>query len=303
MSWQNEVIQAFSRPCKWQMELANPMAACLLTRLHLNFLALLRTLPNTVRHSFCVLNGVRCEWVWNDGDQHSPNIVVYLHGGGFMAGSPATHRGVAWRLARECECRVLQIDYRLSPKHSHPAQINDVRAVLAALFAQGLRSEQWSLAGDSAGGNLALVGAIACRDENLPMPAAVLCFSPWTDLTQSGASIQHNKHTETLIPQNLLDPVAKFYYRDSNPQVANISPLFADLTGLPPLQLHTVAEELLRDDSLRIAARARAAGVSVDCQLWSDIPHGAALLADWLPEGRAMLHCGGVFLRHAMAQP
>lgn len=300
MSWQSEMICNYSRACKWQMEFADPVVACLFTRVHLRFLTLLRLYPRDVRHRDDEFNGVRCEWVWNDGDQHSPNIVVYLHGGGFMAGSPETHRCVAWRLARECECRVLQIDYRLSPQHPYPAPLHDVMAVLRGLFEQGVKPERLGLAGDSAGANLVLAAAITCREENLPMPGAILCFSPWADLTHSGASLKLNSGSEAMIPRRLLDPIAKWYYRDHDPHLSQISPLFADLTALPPLQLHAVAEELLRDDSVRIAERARAAGVHVECWLWSDLPHGAILFADWLPEGREMLRSGGQFLRQTL---
>jgi epsilon-lactone hydrolase len=303
MSWQNQVIKNYSRIGKWQMELGNVAAACVLARLHLNMLALLQRRPKRLRTLDDWIGNVHCEWVWMYPTPFRHGVIVLVHGGGFMAGSPLTHRGVAWRLSDASNCRVLQVDYRLAPEHPYPAAFDDVLAVYRALLKQGHDAAHIAFAGDSAGGNLALAAALACRREQLPSPAAVLCFSPWTDLTQSGASIAHNSHSEVLIPTRLLPDVAALYLGDHDPADPAVSPLFGDFTDFPPLQLHTIDEEVLRDDTLRLAERARAAGAQVDCRIWSGMPHASALFADWLPEGREQLREGGEFLRRALGLP
>jgi acetyl esterase/lipase len=300
MSWQRHLINGFLRIGKWQLQHLRAGEVRAAMRFYMNRVAALQLPPSWVRRRLEVVGGVVCEWVAVPETEQEPGVVIYCHGGGFMAGGPASHRDLAWRLSRASGQRVLLVDYRLAPEAPFPAQLDDVAAVYRALLAAGTAPERIALAGDSAGANLVLAVALALRDADAPLPAALVCWSAWADLTHSGESIRRNAGRDALLPPSLLAQVAAFYIGDRDPHDSLISPVFADFTGLPPLLLHAAEEELLLDDTLRIARSAQAAGVRVECRIWPGVPHAFPVFAQLLPEGRDAIAQAGNFLQRRL---
>jgi monoterpene epsilon-lactone hydrolase len=227
-------------------------------------------------------------------------VLLYVHGGGFIACSPFTHRPLAARLAREWEAIAVVPDYRLAPEHPFPAGRDDVLAVWRRLLDAGVVDPAHTVwAGDSAGGGLALTAALACADLGLPRPAALVTFSPWTDLACSGASLEENAARCAMFAPAQLREVARLYAGARDPSDPAVSPLHADLSTLPPLCVHASTAELLRDDATRLAMRAAAAGVPVSLRTWEDVPHVWQFLAGLLPEARESLDEAAAFVaRH-----
>lgn len=244
-----------------------------------------------------VLGGTPCEWVWAASAERSANITLYLHGGGFVAGSPASHFDLAMRLSAASGSRVLLPDYRLAPTHTYPSQLDDVVAVYRALLDSGVAADQLAVAGDSAGGNLALTLVLRARELGWPLPVAMTCYSAWTDLTHSSASIRDNAALDQAIPVAMLNPLAAMYCGTHDVRDELISPLFANFNHFPPMQLHVAADEVLRDDTLRLVERLTACGVEVEHRVWADVPHAFPVFAAMLPAGREALCASGEFLQ------
>lgn len=208
--------------------------------------------------------------------------LLYLHGGGYVFGSPRSHRTMVARIVRAAGLPAILPDYRLAPEHPFPAAPDDALATYAALAAEG----PVILGGDSAGGGLALalLGDILARD--LPRPLGLFAFSPLTDLTFSGASFRDNAAAEALLPADRADELAQMYLQGADPADPRASPLFADLTGAPPVWLSVGTTEILRDDTLRLAHRLEA---PVTLRLAPGLPHVWPFFQPWLPEARATL--------------
>ncbi|MEK9967538.1 MAG: alpha/beta hydrolase [Ferrovibrio sp.] len=215
--------------------------------------------------------------------------LLYLHGGGYLAGNPRTHRAITTRLAHRLGVAVFALDYRLAPEHPYPAALSDALAAWQWLLDDGWRPDRLWLAGDSAGGGLALALMLACRRQGLPLPAAAALFSPWTDLTCGSPSLAENARRCAWFTADHLHFAARLYAGRHDRRDVLISPLHGDLSGLPPLLLHASDSELLRDDSLRLAERARAAGTQVRLRLWHGLPHAWPNFAGLMPEGDACL--------------
>ncbi|MCL4862190.1 MAG: alpha/beta hydrolase [Caldilineaceae bacterium] len=214
---------------------------------------------------------VPAEWVRVPKVTGGP-VMLYLHGGGFVAGSPQTHRLLTTQLARVTRLRILAVDYRLAPEHPYPAALADAWAAYWWLLTEGVSPAEIIVAGDSAGGGLAVALLVALRDANMPLPAGAVCLSPWFDLALEGASVHRQDQIDYLNKQ-VLAGCADHYLNGTDPHAPLASPLYADLRGLPPLLIQAGATELLVDDSRRLAARARAAGVEVELDLRDDLVH------------------------------
>ena len=186
---------------------------------------------------------------------------LYLHGGGYVMGSLNTHQELMGRIARATNAQVLGLDYRLAPEHVYPAAVDDAVAAYQWILEQGIASSRVVIAGDSAGGGLALALLLAVRELKLPMPAGAVLFSPWTDLTASGDSLRTRAETDPMIGPGVLGPMAAHYAGGTAVSAPGISPLFGNLQGLPPLLIQVGDAEVLLDDSTRLHARALAAGV------------------------------------------
>lgn len=302
MSWQSRVMQTVLSLGKWQVQNRDINSVKSMMRLYMNRLAELEIQPSWVKRSAEIINGVPCEWITVDETPDDAGVVLYLHGGGFVAGSPASHRDLAWRLSRASGMRVLLVAYRLAPEFPYPAQVDDATAVYRALLDRDIAPAQIAVAGDSAGGNLALVTVLVARRLDWPLPAAVIALSAWGDLTHSGDSIAINAKRDHMIPVALIDQVAAMYAGDQDLLQPELSPVFADFTGFPPMMLHAADEEVLRDDTTRIAASAEAAGVNVVFRIWGRVPHAFPAFAQFLPEGRMAIQQMGEFLKRQLAE-
>lgn len=226
------------------------------------------------------LAGVPCE-VHGQGSQQA---VLYLHGGAFFAGSPRTHRRLAAQLAQTLQADVFVPDYRLAPEHPWPAAHQDALAVWQALLAQGYDPAHLMIAGDSAGGGLALGLAIAARDLGQPPPLALLLISPFIDLTLSSDAMHSLAGRDPVLSAALLRRAVGWYRYDLGNDDPRLSPLHADLAGLPPILVQVGSEEILLDDALTLETRVRAAGGCIECQVWPGLWHDFHLLGDELPE-------------------
>jgi len=252
--------------------------------------------PRGVLVTPALQGGVPAEWV--EVPAPGPATLIYLHGGGYFACSPRSHRGVTGFYAQQ-GLRVCVPDYRLAPEHPFPAAVEDAEAVYASLIASGIDPGRVVLSGDSAGGGLALALLLRIRERGLPMPAAAALFSPLTDLATTGASIVSNDARCAMFRGARIGIGAGFYLAGADPRTPLASPLYADLQGLPPLLIHVGEDEVLLDDSTRLAERARAAGVEVELRIWPEVPHVWQMFQRFIPEGRASLaEASGFLLAH-----
>jgi acetyl esterase/lipase len=253
-------------------------------------------LPPDVATARVDSNGVPAEWVSTPGADER-RVVLYLHGGAYVIGSVNTHRDLAGRISRAAGARVLNVDYRLAPEHPHPAAVDDATAAYRWLLAQGHAPASLAVAGDSAGGGLTVATLVALRDQGHPMPAAGVCLSPWVDLEGIGDSMTARAHLDPMVQRDHLVRMAGFYLGELHPRTPLAAPLYADLSGLPPLYIQVGTAETLLDDATRIAERARKAGVDVTLELWDDMIHVFQAFAPMLPEGQQAVDKIGEYLR------
>lgn len=225
-----------------------------------------------------------------------PGVLIYFHGGGYIAGSPDTHIGLLAALARAAGTNVIAPRYRLAPENPFPAAQEDAFAVWTHLVRTGLPPDQIVLAGDSAGGGLALsLLSRLCAQKN--PPAAVLTFSPWTDLTGSGPSCRENAGRDALLPVGRLHELAGYALDGHDPRDPRASPLFADYPDCPPVFFAASDSEILRDDSLRLARRLEGEGARVEVDLHEACLHAWPIFAGRLPEADDTIHRATKFLR------
>jgi epsilon-lactone hydrolase len=256
--------------------------------------------PSNIRISPAQLNGVSGEWV--EGPQSSNCVLLYLHGGGYFGCSAETHRPITASFAQR-GFRVFAPNYRLAPENPFPAAVDDVVAAYRGLLTQCSPMQRIFVAGDSAGGGLALSLLLALRAASTELPSAALLFSPWTDLAATGDSVRTNSARCAMFDGNDIAPTARFYLGDTDPRNPLASPLYADLAGLPPLLIHVGSDEVLRDDSTRLAERGRAAGVPVKLKVWPVVPHAWQLAPHKIPEARQSLRESAAFLQaHAVTK-
>jgi monoterpene epsilon-lactone hydrolase len=213
-------------------------------------------------------------------------VILYLHGGAFFMGSPASYRNRAMRVSYRCNAEVFVPDYRLTPEHAYPAAFDDVLA--AWQFVSTFRpNTPIFVAGDSAGGGLGLSLLVRLRDQGVAMPNGAFLLSPWTDLTASGASVDGNRGKDLWFTRKHLETWAGYYAAGADRRSPYVSPVFADLSGLPPLLLFVGEDELLLDDALRVRDAATAAGTDVRVHLGKGMQHDWPLTLPWLDESRA----------------
>ena len=225
-------------------------------------------------------------------------VLLYLHGGGYVIGSPRSHRHLAEALARSAGVSCLLPDYRLAPEHPFPAAVDDALAAYRWLVEdRRIAPGRTVIAGDSAGGGLTVAALVAIREARLPLPGAGVCISPWTDLTCSAASYQSKAGSDPMVNLPDITAMAGHYLNAADPRTPLASPLFADLRGLPPILIHVGSEEVLIDDASRLAERARAAGVDVTLEVWEQMIHVWHWFLPWLPEAEAAVEKIGGFLR------
>ncbi len=241
------------------------------------------------------MGGVPAEWVTVPGSSED-HTIFYLHGGGYGTGSPRTHRAMISRIARASGARALSVDYRLAPENPHPAALEDSLAAYRALLSQGVDPTRIIIGGDSAGGGLALATLVSLRDAGEPLPAVAVLLSPWTDLAGTGESMNTKAQADPLVTGQGLVDMAASYAGGADLTNSLISPLYADLKGLPPMLIQVGTAEMLLDDSARLAARAREAGVEVAYEPWEDMIHVWQFFAWMLPEGQQAIDRIGEYI-------
>lgn len=229
--------------------------------------------------------------------QNSQAVLLWFHGGWYVMGSPRTSAGLSSDVARRTGTRVVSVDYRLAPEHRYPAALEDALSVYRALLASGVDSQSVAFVGESAGGGLAAALLASLSENGLPQPACAVLFSPWTDLTLSGASMTTKVGIDPAFVPEKVSVRATDYVGSSDPADPSISPVFADLTGLPPLLIQAGSHEILLDDSTRLAAKAAADDVSVILDVTPKVPHMFQAFAAMVEEGDSALSRVATFLR------
>lgn len=238
-------------------------------------------MPKQVRVEVVTEFGVPAEWI--DSQDSCSGIILYLHGGAYALGSIHSHREMVARLVLSTKCRALAINYRLAPENPYPAALDDTIQAYEWLIASGNDPSRIFIAGDSAGGGLAISTVLALRDKGIPLSAGVFCFSPWLDLTLSGNSVTKNKQLDPILSGAVLQKYVNYYIGNHDVNDPLISPLFANLNGLPPIHIQSGRNEILLDDSIRFHEKAQQAGVDVTLKIWDDMFHVFQLFS-FLPE-------------------
>jgi acetyl esterase/lipase len=256
-------------------------------------------LPKGVTVRTVQAGGVHAEWIEPVGIETNAAI-LYLHGGGYCICSLDTHRGLAARLALASGIPVLLIAYRLAPEHPFPAALEDTLAAYRWLLGQGFSPKHIAIGGDSAGGGLTLACAVSLRDAKIPLPAALFCLSPWNDLTFSGETVRTLANVDPVLKLGKT-PRTEYYAGTHDPANPLISPLFADLQGLPPLLIHVGADEILLSDSTRLEEKARLAGVDVSVKIWKGMWHVFQVFAPYVPEAQESINLVGTFIKRHTA--
>ncbi len=224
-------------------------------------------------------------------------VVLYVHGGGYVIGSANTHKSLVARIARDSGARCLSLDYRLAPENPFPAALDDALAGYRHLLASGVEPGRIVIGGDSAGGGLTLATLLALRDAGDPLPAAGVCYSPWADLEGAGASYTDASIDDPMITLEGLREMGRHYFGETDPRHPLVAPIYADYAGLPPLQIFVGTRELLLDDSMQVAERARAAGVDVTLHVEEGLVHVWPFLGEDVPEAVTSLQQTGEFIR------
>jgi epsilon-lactone hydrolase len=240
--------------------------------------------------------GTRAEWS-STPQAHAQRAMLFLHGGAYIAGGIESHRHLAVEAGRVARVRTLALDYRLAPEHPFPAALDDALGGYRYLLSQGYAPADIVLAGESAGGGLALATLVALRDAGAPLPGCVWLSSPWTDLTMSGDSMRSKADVDPLIQKPYLHEAAAAYLNGADPRTPLASPLFADLSGLPPLLIQVGTAETLLDDSIRLARAAAQADVHVVLQTWPEMIHAWTLYYPQLDAGSRALAAMGAFVQ------
>jgi acetyl esterase/lipase len=237
--------------------------------------------PRNIRCQNIHVAGVSAAWVDTAGS--SLGVILYLHGGAYALGSINTHREFTARLVSATKMRALSLSYRLAPEHPYPAAVKDATAAYLWLLNQGYDPSKIIIAGDSAGGGLTIATLVTLRETGEPLPAGAICISPWMDLAMTGASIQNKAKADPVLDPDSLGTYAKHYAGDHDLTSPLISPLYADLTGLPPLLIQVGSDEILLDDATRFADNARGAGLDVTLEIWDKMFHVFQIIP-FLPE-------------------
>jgi acetyl esterase/lipase len=255
--------------------------------------------PRGTRIEHISANGVPAEMIAtrvSAPDRH----VLYLHGGAYTVGSPRLYRHFTWRMANAARARLVAIEYRLAPDHPYPAALEDAVASYRWLLAQGADPRRVAIAGDSAGGGLALATLMKLRDTRQPLPRAAVALSPWTDLALTGDSLNANAASDPMLVAAEVPRLASFYLGGADPHDPYASPLYGDPHGLPPTLFQVGSDEILRDDAVRMADRMKAAGCTVELQVWPRMPHVFQVMAAVMPEARAAMAEIARFLHAAL---
>ena len=252
-------------------------------------------LPADVTVTAAALGGVPTAEITVDGIEPR-HVVLYFHGGVYVIGDAFQAAGLASQVGRRTRAKVISVDYRLAPEHPYPAAVDDALAAYQALLEGGTAPSDIVLAGESAGGALAVTTMVNARDHGLPLPAAAFAMSPYADLTLSGATMQTKREADPLFTPEAFPARVADYTSGQDPALGLISPIFADLSGLPPLIIQAGTHEVLLDDAIRLARQAATADVQVTLDITPQVPHVFQAYYPILDEAAAALDRAGQLL-------
>jgi phosphinothricin tripeptide acetyl hydrolase len=252
--------------------------------------------PLDVKVEHVTVPSTPAEWLTPPGARDDA-AVLYLHGGGYVIGSPRSHRHLAAAVGTAAKSQVLLLDYRLAPEHPFPAAVDDAVAAYRWLLDRKIAPARIVIGGDSAGGGLTVATLLALRDAGVPLPAAGVCISPWVDLTCAGGSYATRADVDPIVTRDGVANLATAYLGGKDAKTPLASPLFADLRGLPPLLIQVGDDEVLLDDSVQLAERARKAGVEATLDVWPKMVHVWHWFFPMLDEGQAAIDRIGEFVR------
>jgi acetyl esterase/lipase len=257
-------------------------------------------LPADVTVTAAELGGVPTAEITVDGIEPR-HIVLYFHGGVYVMSDAFLAAGLASQVGRRTQAKVISVDYRLAPEHPYPAAVDDALAAYEALLQSGIAHSDIAFAGDSAGGGLAIATLVNARDHGLPLPAAAFVMSPYADLTLAGTTIDTKREVDPLLSREALEARIRDYTAGQDAALDLISPIFADLSGLPPLIIQAGSHEVLLDDALRLARQAATADVEVTLEITPGVPHVFQAYSPMLDEAGAALDRAGEFLSAYLA--
>ena len=257
-------------------------------------------LPAEIKVTAAALGGVPTAEITVDGIEPR-HVVLYFHGGVYVMGDAALAADLASQVARRASARAISVGYRLAPEHPYPAAVDDALAAYQALLEDGTAPADIALAGESAGGGLAVATLVNARDRGLPLPAAAFVMSPYADLTLAGTSMDTKREADPLLSRENLQARVPDYTAGQDPALALISPVFADLSGLPPLIIQAGTHEVLLDDAVRLARQAATADVEVILDITPRVPHVCQAYYASLDEAAAALDRAGQLLSAHLA--
>jgi epsilon-lactone hydrolase len=257
-------------------------------------------LPADVTVTAAALGGVPTAEITIDGVE-TRHVVLYFHGGVYVLGDAFQAAGLASQISRRTGAKVISVDYRLAPEHPYPAAVDDALAAYRALLDNGTAPSDIAFAGESAGGGLAIATLVNARDHGLPQPAAAYVMSPYADLTLTGATMQAKREVDVLMSPEALQARVADYTSGQDAALGLISPIFADLSGLPPLIIQAGTHEVLLDDAVRLARQAATADVEVTLDITPRVPHVFQSFAPILDEAAAALDRAGQLLSAHLA--
>jgi monoterpene epsilon-lactone hydrolase len=281
---------------KYQTSKADKKATLQQRRMALEAGARRLPMPPHVDVQQTTVGNIPAEWLRPAGTTDN-RVVVYLHGGAYTMGSCRTHRALASRIAIASGTPVLQPEYRLAPEHPFPAALQDSMAVYCGLIDHGISPQKMVVAGDSGGGGLALALTVLLRDKDVPLPAAIACLSPWADLELTGESLTTRAKVDPICSLEESQFHATHYVGQNDPRAPLISPIYADLHGLPPILAQVGDREILLSDAVRLTERARKGGVDAELEVWDGMWHVWHLFAGYVPEGQQAVDKIGAFIR------
>jgi acetyl esterase/lipase len=240
--------------------------------------------PEDVSYKSDSIGGIDGIWAYPEGSDKS-KVMIYTHGGGFVVGSSASHRKLAGHIAKAMGVSAFVADYRRAPEHPFPAQLEDAVSVYRALTRSGIKPENISTAGDSAGGNLAVASVLKLRDLNLSLPGAVIALSPWLDMELAGSTLASNAATDALVSRSVLEGMrGMFLGGNVKPDNPHANPLKNNFAGFPPLYITAGSVETLLDDAVRLNDLAKVAGVNTTLSIVAGMQHVFPFLAGRAPE-------------------
>lgn len=243
--------------------------------------------PRGIKVEKVFVHNIESEWVSPADYKYHNKVILYLHGGGYAACSPRTHRGLTGKLATETGMRTLAINYRLAPEHPYPAALDDAMIAYKWLMEEcHYSAKDIIIIGDSAGGGLSLSTVVRIREEGLEQPLALVLLSPWTDLSASGETMISHRDKEPLLPHDKIVTWGKWYAGETDVRHPLVSPVYADMSNLAPMLIHVGTDEILLSDSTRVAKSAQKAGNEVELDIWNGMPHVWHMGWRYIPESR-----------------